>query len=166
MFKKTMYKKLVFALLGLVISIMSFIIAINAYLSVNMNRTFFYVFFLLGIFSVLACGLYTYYALRGRKLKGYKGWGYIIIFVYIIISAVLVIYSIVTSFSDVFGNEIFSKFGLISLTQNRDNFSGSFLFGFIVIIITEAAFTIYYFVDIVMTVRNIVKVNRGQLQVK
>ncbi len=164
MFKKTMFKKVIFAGLGLVISILSFIITINAYLSVNMNQTFVFVFFLLGLFSVLACGLYTYYGMRGRKMKGYKGWGYILILIYVIISAIFLIYSIITSFTDIWGKEIFSKFNVISLSQNKSGFSGSFLFGFITTIITEIAFTIYYFVDIVLTIKNILKANKGEIQ--
>lgn len=154
-FKKTLFKKIFLSVLGFIISVLSFWVIIDLYSSEKVSHTFVYIFFVLALFSIIVCIFYTFYAIRARRLKGFKGIGYIVLFVYIALLSIIVIGSMVITFNDIYSHKIFSNYKRLSLLSGSENYSGYFLFSFVVVIITMLCFTVYYIVDFVLTLRNL-----------
>ncbi len=157
-FKKTLFKKIFLSVFGIIISILSFIVIIDTYRSEKVSHTFIYIFFVLAFFSIVVCIFYTFYAIRARRLKGFKGIGYIVLFAFIVLLGIIVIFSIVTSLNDIYSNKIFTNYKQLSLSSKSMNYSGYFLFSFVVVIITMLCFTMFYIVDLVLTLKNLYRV--------
>lgn len=161
MFKKTLFKKVIFSALGFVISVLSMFIIINSYSVAKMNKAFVWILFILAFFSVVISILYTFYGLKARRMKGFKGWGYIVVLVYVVLMNILVVYSSISALKDIYSKDIFEYYSVMSFDQNADNFSGSFLFGFIVVITAQICYIVYYAVDFVLTLKNILRVREN-----
>ncbi len=155
MLNKMTFRKFIIAGLGVLIFILSVIIILS--FSEKRNYTFILIFFVLAVVMSIVSVFYAFYSLKARRSVGYKGIEYIIASIYALVMTVMVVYSFISSMLDIVGNKIIKEYGSVTFSQSKPNYSGAFLSGFILVIITEVSFFLLYIADTILTLKSIKK---------